>query len=25
LDPKHTPRSLVNEHLDELRLAFPGY
>ncbi len=25
LDPKHTPRSLVNEHLDELRAAFPGY
>jgi uncharacterized protein (TIGR03083 family) len=25
LDPKHTPRSLVNEHLDELRVAFPGY
>jgi uncharacterized protein (TIGR03083 family) len=25
LDPKHTPRSLVNEHLDELRAALPGY
>ena len=25
LDPKHTPRSVVGEHLDELRLAFAGY
>jgi len=25
LDPKHTPRDVTGEHLDELREAFPGY
>jgi uncharacterized protein (TIGR03083 family) len=25
LDPKHTPRNVTGEHLDELRQAFPGY
>jgi uncharacterized protein (TIGR03083 family) len=25
LDPKHTPRSVTGEHLDELREAFPGF
>lgn len=25
LDPKHTPRTVTGEQLDELRAAFPGY
>jgi len=25
LDPKHTPRGVEGEHLDDLRRAFPGY
>jgi uncharacterized protein (TIGR03083 family) len=25
LDPKHTPRDVTGEHLDELRGAFPGF